>query len=286
MAWLDDGLRGGRRGRLEAEYPVSMRARDLRGHRAVFAEGRPVAHAMLHAVDAAFPGGGARLGLIGNVYTEPAFRGRGLGQACVAACVEAARQRGCDFALLWSDLLTYYAALGFRPGGRERRISLEPQTLARARASAPVDLAVAPVGEADFAVLEALYARKPAHAVREPGALARLAAAPEVTLRVARRGGSPVAYAACGRGDDLRGVVHEWAGDADGVLACAEALRAEAGASLFLASGHAEAPAERLIAAGADVAQLPLGLLRPLGADADASAAREGAIYLWGFDSI
>lgn len=286
VAWLDDGLRGGRRGRLEAEYPLSLRARDLRGHRVVFVRGRPAAHAMLHLVDAASPAGTARLGLIGNVYADPAFRGRGLGQACVSACVAAARERGCDFALLWSDLVGYYAALGFRPGGRERRIALDPAVLGRARGPGDAGLAVSPARDADFAALEALYARKPAHALREPGALARLAAAPEVALRVARRGDAPIGYAACGRGDDLRGVVHEWAGDAAGVLACADALCAEHGASLLLAGPHAEEPAERLVAAGASVTQLPLGLLRPLGSDAGASAALEDALYLWGFDSI
>jgi predicted N-acetyltransferase YhbS len=289
VAWLDDGLRRGQRGRLEAEYPLSLTPRDLRGHRAAFAGARPVAHAMLHVTDVCGPSRRARIGLIGNVYTDPAWRGRSLAAGCVEACVQEARARECSLALLWSELVDYYGKLGFGAVGRERRIALAGGTLACAAALAPRAEPAAAVGAAaaaDFAHLEALYARKPVRAVRPPGALAKLARAPEVALRVARRGREPIAYAACGRGDDMRGVVHEWAGDASGVLACVASLQRDAGAHLMLASSQPEPAAERLVAAGARVEATALGLARVLDAGAAEASRLDDWLYLWGFDSI
>ena len=46
-------------------------------HRAVFEGNRPVAHAMWQIADACARGHAVPLGMIGLVYTDPAFRGRG-----------------------------------------------------------------------------------------------------------------------------------------------------------------------------------------------------------------
>jgi GNAT superfamily N-acetyltransferase len=291
VAFLDDGLRGGERGRLEAEYPLSMNARDLRGHYAIFAERRPVAHAMLHGVEIRARACGVRVGLIGNVYTAPEWRGRGFARRCVEACVAAARVRGFPVVMLWSERHELYAQLGFSPCGHERRISLGRSAIAQARVGdAAQD--VGAVRSSDFPALESLYASKPVHVFRAPGSLSRLARAPEVALLVARSGrGEAIAYAACGRGDDLRGVIHEWAGDASGVLACIDALHEQCAARLLLASAEAEPAAERLIAAGAASTPTPLALARVL--DEQALARAIGTtdfaawpLYVWGFDSI
>jgi predicted N-acetyltransferase YhbS len=281
--WLDEGLRRGEHGRLASEYPLSMGAREPSAHRVVFTEGRPVAHAMLQLSLLCGPHARLRVALIGNVYSEPAWRGRGLAQRCVRACVETARARGCGAVLLWSELASYYARMGFRPAGRERRIALTREVVARAQAGLPVTAVSERAVDADFAQLEALYAAKPARVVRAPGALAQLARAPLVDLRVARRDGIAVAYAACGRGDDLRGVVHEWAGDASGVLACIADLVQNADAGMLLASALREEPAERLVAVGARVAAHPLALAKAL---TPGALAALGGLYLWGFDSI
>ncbi|RIK98945.1 MAG: hypothetical protein DCC71_20710, partial [Proteobacteria bacterium] len=84
----------------------------------------------------------------------------------------------------------------------------------------------------------------------------------ECATRVARRAGVAVAYASAGRGDDLRGVVHEWAGEPDGVLACMEALCGAGVASLCLAAATEEAPIARLRAAGAAGERAPFAWLR------------------------
>jgi len=259
--WLDDGLRRGERGRLRAEYPVSMGA-GADSHRAVFAGGKPLAHAMWHPVEV-WGRGRLPVALVGNVYTEPSQRGRGLASACVEACVAAARAHGLPLALLWSDAPDWYARLDFHPVGRERFVSLDAASIARARGS-DTGLELGAPCDADWPELEARYAAKPQHVTRPAGDLARLAAAPDCELCVARGGGRAVAYAAAGRGDDMRGVVHEWAGDAEGVLACLARLQERAGAHTMLSGPTPEPPVPRLHASGATLREGAFALARIL----------------------
>jgi hypothetical protein len=114
-------------------------------------------------------------------------------------------------------------------------------------------------------------------------------------LRVARRAGRVTAYAACGRGDDLQGVIHDWAGEPAAVLACAEALLGSR-AELRLLAGAAPEPVLRALQlVGAEESRGCLALVRvldaariPGGAAALAPTARdpEWPLFLWGFDSI
>jgi GNAT superfamily N-acetyltransferase len=265
IAWLDDALRRGERGRLEAEYPVSMCAERWQSHRAIWSDGAPVAHAMLHGVVVRAHGVSLPLGLIGNVLTAPELRGRGLARRCVDACLAEARARGYALAMLWSDQSALYARLGFQPCGVERRISLLGPALGSAGAQ-HAEIRVARPVASEFPLLEQLYAEKPVHVARAAGDLERLAGAPNTTLLVARRAGAPIAYAAAGRGDDLQGVVHEWAGEANGALACVSALARQHEASLLLASAAPEEVPERLIRHGAGSTRAPLGLARLLDA--------------------
>jgi predicted N-acetyltransferase YhbS len=249
--WLDDGLRDGRRGRLAAEYPVSLRPHEAAAHCVVFEGGRPVAHAMWHVTDACARGRAVPLGMIGLVYTDPAFRRRGLAPLCIETCVEALRQRGVPLVALWSDRHDFYDRLGFHATGRETLYGVDPGLCRAARIGTGSPLTVNRGESRDFTALESLYAAKPVRASRRPGDLAALAAAPDTQLVVARHQGRSVAYAARGRGDDFPGVVHEWAGDPEGVLACLEALCGEGGAIGWLCGPLDEAPAPALRRAGA-----------------------------------
>ena len=265
--WLDDGLRRGERGRLRAEYPLSMNV-GPGAHRVITLGEVPAAHAMFHTVQVASRGSALPVALIGNVYTDPAQRGRGLASACVEACARAAAAGGSPLALLWSDAHDFYRRLGFEPAGCEQYTDLDTAGLARARAGGAPELEVGAPAEGDWPALEALYAAKPQHVRRRPGQLARLAAAPACRLAVARRADRPLAYAAAGRGDDLQGAVHEWAGSSDGVLACLEHLHREAGARLLLSGPVLEDPVDRLRRAGAAVRNGCLALARILDASA------------------
>jgi GNAT superfamily N-acetyltransferase len=251
LAWLAAGLRPEHPEWLEAEHPVALAPARIADHVVVRRGGRIAAHALAHGLDARVAGRPARLGLIGLVYTDPAHRGRGLARACVAAATARLAAQGALVVALWSDLDDFYAPLGFRRGGREWILSLDPRALARARDARDASLAVGPPTDLDWPQLEALQHTRPTRAERAPGALARLAAAPGCHTRVARRAGQVVAYACAGRGADLRDHVHEWAGETQGVLACVEALAA-VGARHWLGGPGGDPAVERLRSAGAD----------------------------------
>lgn len=65
-------------------------------------------------------------GLIWGVYVEPAARGRGIGLALLSATLQAARTNGLErlnlsVAADSAAAMAVYAAMGFRPYGRERQ---------------------------------------------------------------------------------------------------------------------------------------------------------------------
>jgi hypothetical protein len=250
-----------------------------------------------------------RLGLISLVYTEPSARGMGLASRCVEACLEALRDRDRTLALLWSDRPNLYRRLGFCLSGTERVFRVEPTDL-RGDAGLEFDLA----GPTDWPHLAELYAAKGLRALRSADALPQCAAAPATTLLVARRRGATVAYAALGRGDDFPGVIHEWAGDAAGVLGCAEVFaraNREHGGVALLAGPEQDPVTRALVARGNQPAIGPLGWMRLLsrralerdlgtrlpdddeprllescfGSPTQANAPL-APFYLWGFDSI
>jgi len=208
-------------------------------------------------------------GLIGLVYTAPAFRARGFAAACVQACVEDLRAGGAWLAGLWSDKPAFYAKLGFLPAGRETFLGVDPAACAEALVGLgvpPGAVETGPVAAGDFRALEALYASREVRAERAPGELARHAASVETELQVARLAGRPVAYAALGRGDDFRGVVHDWAGSAEGVLACLEALARPRGGVAWLIGPEPHPAVTALRALGAPLQHSPFALVRLLAA--------------------
>jgi GNAT superfamily N-acetyltransferase len=263
LDWLDDGLRAGRRGRLWAEYgPVLGEA--ATGHVVAESAGRLCSHALYRVCDVQAGSALWRVGMIGLVYTAPEARGCGLAQLCVSQALDAISEAGGQLALLWSDQPGFYARQGFFPAGREVFWRVDAQVRERLGAMLAPGWQVGPPEEADWPRLERLYADSATHVVRSSGLLRGLAAGPECSLRVARREGGVRAYAAFGRGDDFRNVVHEWAGEPEGVQACIHRF-AGAADELAVVAGPEPGPlARRLEAAGATYAVDAFALARVL----------------------
>lgn len=267
VEWLDDGLRRGMRGTLQAEYALSLRPDHFANHRVVRSIEGFAAHAMFHRVVARVGETRLPMGLIGLVYTDPKARGRGLGSQVVAACVEAIKDQGIPLAVLWSDRPDFYARQDFHPAGREELLVMDERCIRDAgrRLAAPgTGIEVRGVARDDFEALEPLYASKRSRAERAAGALARQAAGPGVHMRVAQREGRVRGYAAMGRGDDFQGIVHEWAGETAAVLACLGDLARDRPALGMLAGPDADPLLDALRAAGAGSHSSSFALIRLL----------------------
>lgn len=224
LAWLNRGLRKNRKRRLEAEFPSALFSRDpasdLQKHVVVRCGGRLASHVLVHTIPVEALGLQIELGMIGMVYTDPDFRGRGAASLALDQALAQLKERGIPLAILWSDLDAFYNRLGFDRAGVENFYLLSSAQCQLASRSDCDRVTVRPVAETDWQDLEHLYAGKPSRHLRPAGELARLAAAPDCETLVAIQGGVLTAYASMGRGDDLTGVVHEWAGDGDGLVAC------------------------------------------------------------------
>jgi GNAT superfamily N-acetyltransferase len=165
------------------------------------------------------PGVRIKAGLIGSVATDPDHRGRGLATRLLADAEEELRARGCAIGLLWAEDDSFYLARGWRPAGWERDWCLDN----RGRELLPEAIGVREATAADADALHALYRTHEARSERTLEEARTLLACPGMTTLVLEREGAPVAYACLGRGVDFPGVVHEWGGDAESVLALTRA---------------------------------------------------------------
>jgi len=251
---------------LAAEYGRVLDEPEATRHLVVMDGERFVAHAMARCVGVRAAGVETRLGMIGLVYTDPAFRRRGLAARCIGACESWLVGQGATLAVLWSDRHDWYARLGYHLAGLEALFAIDAPACARARRRLPFDGGVGKAAAGDWPGLEAAYRARPVRAERRDGHLASLTAGPDCRVAVARCEGAAVAYAALGRGDDFPGVVHEWAGEPAGVLACLSQLLEGQESIAWLAgpADLAEEPAVALHAAGADRQLGGFGLVKLL----------------------
>ena len=160
------------------------------------------------------PGGAIKLGLIGSVVTDPAYRQQGLASQALAAAEEYARREGCLATLLWADDAGFYLARGYRAVGVEVDIPLPPDVLNRL----PVAQGVREYEQRDLRLMHVLHVSQPVRVHRSLEETRALLSVPGCRVLVATRDDMPIAYAILGRGEDLAHVIHEWAGEAQAVL--------------------------------------------------------------------
>lgn len=269
LSWLNEGLRPGRPGRLEREYP-QLFATDSRAVAITCFEGSdPVAFCILWPTRFELARGTLGVGLISLVYTDPFHRGRGLARRVVRRAVSEAAAQGLGLCLLWSDaaLSDFYRSQGFTRAGRETLLAIDRRTVtsalsAKQGATLQCDAVerIEPAQEADWPAILALRARRICHASIGEGARSWLEI-PDLEVRVARTSSGIAGFAMRGRGDDFAGVIHEWGGDPDAILRCCESLLPQetADGGLLLLAPRETCPLTwRLRSAGARVARSSL----------------------------
>ena len=273
-----DGVAG-----LLQEFPLLIGASN-RGRRFVLEEeGRIVAHAAWRPL--ILRSGAERLlaAGIGLVTTHRTCRGRGYATRVVQHCLEQAREMGAELALLFAAPRSLYRRLGFVPAGRERLIRLEA-----GGAGAKLRRA----GTGDATELLRLLERHPFRVERTPADFETLLSIPDTHAYVLERDGRPRAYCVEGKGRDLRGVVHEWAGEPAEVERLLRALVTQRGRPVCLLGPESEP--SPLDAPGLLQPFAQILILRPQrfgGTDAaavfgDAHKPAQLPIYIWGLDSV
>lgn len=284
-------------GDLAAEYPTVL-GPDARGE-ILWVGSADLPEAALALEPVTLRGGGRelRLGLVGSVCTAEHARGRGHASALLDLATERAAAAGCAALMLWADDAEFYVRRGFAEVGTEMDLIFGANHLLQLP-----QVEARPAGSAEAPELMALYAEHRSRTDRDVASFAQLLNGPGLETLVAWEGGACKAYAVCGRGADLQGVVHEWGGDFETVLGLARAH----GERLLLGSAWPEydlvvlAPpgepelVQSAIDFGATVHVGSLGMARPVspaGATLLAGCMPlrnpdEEQGFLWGLDSI
>ncbi|MDA1264110.1 MAG: GNAT family N-acetyltransferase [Planctomycetota bacterium] len=219
---------------LAAEYPLVFGDGAVGQLSTIEAGGEPVAGCAF--LTRTFQVGALRIpiGLIGSVATDPAHRGQGHASQALEQAQQSLARSGCAFALLWADDPDFYGPRGWLPMGTEVNHAL-PFAVAHLL---PDPIGVRPARVEDIPSMHALYC---AHTTRVERTLAeteQLLGAPNMTTLVLEREGTVVAYACEGRGKDLGGVIHEWAGVPLDALAVVRGHLERTGSNLILMSSR------------------------------------------------
>jgi len=160
------------------------------------------------------PAAAFHVGLVGSVATEPQHRGRGYGKEVLGRAEAELASGGAVCAMLWADDAGWYRDQGWIPVGSECVF-----VLARGLALLlPEPDQARPATSADHDAMHRLYCTQPTRVDRTSAETSALLGGPGINALVAERDGALVAYTVLGRGEDLRNVVHEWAGPIEDVL--------------------------------------------------------------------
>jgi len=278
-ALMERVLRGG--ASLAEEYPLVFGARAAGELETLEEQGEVRAACALLVRDLVCGHERLRVGLVGSVCAHEAHRRRGLGRRLLERAEARLAELGCTLGLLWADDPGWYERQGWRAAGCELLYALDAESLAAVVPDA--DARVRAAAPDDFAALHRLYAAHPTRVDRTLGESRALLGAPGVDTLVLERGRDVVAYACVGRGADLAGCLHEWAGAPDDVLRLARehlARRSRAGEAppLYLMTpSDARALHARLDALGVPGHRGVLGMLKLLDPSAATDFVRRAA---------
>ena len=219
LSFFENLLRKDSDCRLEAEYPLAFNSQQCDHIFIVNQNGERQAGLVSLERDIEIQRGKkAKALFIGSVVTEQAHRNRGLQRQLFHAIEEAAENWKIDFLVLWSSQLEFYEKLRFQLAGLQAswistfQTPLQPATMG---------VRVEPSERMAFTEKHfQSFAKKVCRVQRTYEEMQQLFRIPKMTVAYTEN-----AYALLGKGEDFFQVCHEWAGPADEVLACIDALR-------------------------------------------------------------
>ncbi|MEE9281739.1 MAG: GNAT family N-acetyltransferase [Myxococcota bacterium] len=267
------------------EFPLLVAPRNPGRSRVLREGGEILSHAAWRPLELVLGTRRVHAAGVGLVTTAVGRRGCGLAARVISSCLEAARAEGAEVAVLFGRPSALYSRLGFVLAGRERVTRVDPDlaaSIAEIRCG----------GVDDAARLLPLLERHPLRVSRSAEDFAALLDIPDTLLYVAERGGAPTAYCVLGKGRDLGGVIHEWAGAPEAVEALLRGVAAIRSQSLVVIGPDAlAAPVAEKGGIG------PLAMFRVLDPEAlgsddpvelfgDSETAARLPLYIWGLDSV
>jgi N-acetylglutamate synthase-like GNAT family acetyltransferase len=229
------------------------------------------------------------IGLVGNVATDPRFRGHGHMRSLLTAVEEVAQKNHMQALFLWSDLTSFYQKLGYVSAGQEYHFHfLESRSTGKAKTSAHlVRMGLHGITDNLLAHLQKLKPKVSMTLARSVAEFRRMLEIPWISLYVAYETTNIVAFALIGKGYDMVGVIHEWGcTDAPYLLDLVHFARKEQELPQCMLLTPGELKAEwhqAIIAQASAVEAVPMALMKPLLEGKDKELNQ---LFIWGLDSI
>lgn len=234
------------------------------------------------------PGEWANALFIGSVVTSLESRRKGLQRLLFHKIEEACERWDIDLLVLWSNQIEFYQKLGFELSGLQA--SWFPTHQGNLVAKRP-DVRLGATRDLHFskAMFDAFH-RKTCRVARSIEEMRLLWRIPQMTVAMTDH-----AYALMGKGEDFVGVCHEWAGPADEVLACFDALRSREPNLRILSPGVLHSEEEMAVVSALEAASYEtrleyLGLMKVVSRKLEMPKLLpeqlEYSFFIWGLDSI
>jgi len=229
------------------------------------------------------------IGLVGNVATDPRFRGHGHMRSLLTAVEEIAQNNRMQALFLWSDLTSFYQKLGFVSVGQEYHFHfMESSSPRKARTAARLTRMNLQGITDDF--LTQLLRLRPQLTMTLERSLAEfrvMLEIPWINLYVAYETADIVAFAIQGKGYDMMGVIHEWGcTDVAFLLDLVHFVRRDKALPqcMLLTPGELK-PVwhQEILAQASAVEAVPMALMKNLQEENEKALNQ---LFIWGLDSI
>jgi predicted GNAT family N-acyltransferase len=265
VKFLDHNLRQEVTWSVTDEYPTTLNTQNLHNFRIIKDEEKILSHAVVKPIIVKTRRGLFKVACIGSVVTSESHRNQGLSNSVINDCLETAKEQGCDFAILWSDLYEFYRKMGFELAGQEVSLLIDaPLKTNSASDPGAINFKFEKTNRVDPQVLFRLYSQHSVSSIRTLEDFEKYLKIPNSRLYTARNNDGKIdAYAVEGKGADLQGYIHEWGGTLDGIIALLAHIRKELNTSITLISpSHAQNLIRRLESLGAKKIDGYLGFIK------------------------
>ncbi|MBX3021023.1 MAG: GNAT family N-acetyltransferase [Bdellovibrionales bacterium] len=246
------------------EYPLAIHFSNLNNVRVIReTDGNFLSAAVMKPLIIKCPAGLFKAAAIGSVVTSPDHRNKGLSTKVLEACIEAGRDHGCDFAILWTNLYDFYRKIGFELGGVEVSLSIPENIQAD-----PAGLRFMQSNRVDPEAILRLYSQHTTGSIRTGEDIRKFLQIPNSRVYTAWDAENKLqAYAVEGKGADLDGYIHEWGGGVSKLLPLLQfAVKSSKRPLHLISPSHAQNFIRQLKEAGATEHSGVLGMIKILNA--------------------
>lgn len=190
------------------EYPIAFSKDNLSNLVVIGDEKAIYSHALIKELHVKTHTGLYKVAAIGSVVTNEKYRNQGYSSQVIHHCLDRARVRGCDFAILWSDLYAFYERFGFYPAGVENAFILDhPIEVEKMK------LKILETPNVSASAISRLYQEHTVGSLRTDSEIRKFLKIPNSQIFTAWNDSNQLlSYAVVGKGADLIGYVHEWGG--------------------------------------------------------------------------